>query len=311
MTEFVASVSIRNECSEEEQSRKSLMTMPSRDRPPTVGSALARLHQFARAWNVDVDVVVHARLSLVAYGSCGDRLVVLKVLKEPGDEWWSGEVASAFDARGMARVYEHAGGAMLLERLRPGQPLTRMAISESDEQATSVLACVVAAMSPGPPPRHAPSVEQWVDGFDRYVLSGDRRIGSAVVANARDVFVDLARSQRTTRLLHGDLQHSNVLLDADRGWVAIDPKGVIGEVEYELGAMLRNPSERPDLYTDPVTIERRVDQLASELSLDRRRIVGWAFAQAVLSAIWEIEDGGSSGPTHPSLVLARALRGML
>jgi len=75
--------------------------------------------------------------------------------------------------------------------------------------------------------------------------------------------------------------------------------------------MLRNPSERPDLFTDPVTIERRVDQLASELSLDRRRIVGWAFAQAVLSAIWEIEDGGSSGPTHPSLVLARALRGML
>ena len=38
-----------------------------------------------------------------------------------------------------------------------------------------------------------------------------------------------------------DLQHYNVLFDSDRGWLAIDPKGVIGEVEYEIGASLRNP----------------------------------------------------------------------
>jgi streptomycin 6-kinase len=284
--------------------------MQNDESTPAVGSALARLHHYARSWNVDVRAVVHAPLSLVAYGLRGDTPVVLKVLKEPGDEWWAGEVASAFEGRGMARVYEHAGGALLIERLRPGQPLTRMAIGESDEQATSILACLVAAMSPSPPPRHSPSVEQWADGFDRYALSGDRRIESALVAEARDVFVELAESQREVRLLHGDLQHSNVLRDAERGWIAIDPKGVVGEVEYELGAMLRNPVEHPDLFTDPVTIGRRVDQLASELSLDRRRIVGWAFAQAVLSAIWEIEDGGPSGSDLPSLVLARALRAM-
>ena len=277
---------------------------------PAVGSALARLHQYARAWNVDVSAVVHAPLSLVAYGTRGDTPVVLKVLTEPGDEWWSGEVAGAFEGRGMTRVYEHAGGALLLERLRPGQPLTRVAIGESDAEATSILASLVAAMSPGPAPRHSPNVEVWVDGFDRYVLSGDRRIESTLVAEARDTFVELAESQRDVRLLHGDLQHSNVLLDAERGWLAIDPKGVIGEVEYELGAILRNPVERPDLFTDRATIERRVDQLAAELRLDRRRIVRWAFAQAVLSAIWEIEDGGSSGPDDPVVVLARVLRAM-
>ena len=284
--------------------------MQNDESTPAVGSALARLHQHARAWNVDVRAVVHAPLSLVAYGMRGDTPVVLKVLTEPGDEWWSGEVAGAFEGRGMTRVYEHAGGALLLERLRPGQPLTRVAIGESDAEATSILASLVAAMSPGPAPRHSPNVERWVDGFDRYVVSGDRRIESALVAEARDTFVELAESQRDVRLLHGDLQHSNVLLDADRGWLAIDPKGVIGEVEYELGAMLRNPAERPDLFTDRATIERRVDQLAAELRLDRRRIVGWAFAQAVLSAIWEIEDGGSSGSDDPVVVLARVLRAM-
>lgn len=48
-----------------------------------------------------------------------------------------------------------------------------------------------------------------------------------------------------------DLQHYNVLFDDARGWLAIDPKGVVGEVEYEIGAILRNPIERPDLFAAP------------------------------------------------------------
>lgn len=277
---------------------------------PAVGSALARLNQYAVTWKVDVGAVVHAPLSLVAYGARDGVPVVLKVIKEPGDEWWSGEVASAFEARGMARVYEYAGGALLLERLRPGQPLTRIVAVDADDEATNILARLVGAMSPAEPPRHVPRVEQWAEGFDRYAESGDRRLDSALVAEARDTFVDLAESQRNVRLLHGDLQHSNVLFDETRGWVAIDPKGVVGEVEYEIGAILRNPTELPELFTDRGTIERRIDRFASELGLDRRRIVAWAFAQAVLSAVWDIEDGGASGPEPPVILLARVLRAM-
>jgi streptomycin 6-kinase len=53
----------------------------------------------------------------------------------------------------------------------------------------------------------------------------------------------LCSSQRYRRLLHGDLHHGNVLHDSERGWVAIDPKGVLGEPEYEIGVALRNPIE--------------------------------------------------------------------
>jgi streptomycin 6-kinase len=283
----------------------------SRSAAPAVGSALARLRQYAGAWNVDVGAVVHAPVSLVAYGTRADAPVVLKIIKEPGDEWWSGEVANAFGARGMVRVYEFAGGAMLLERLRPGDPLTRVTTAGNDDEATGILVRVVAAMSPGDAPPHTPRVEQWVEGFDRYAESGDRRIDAALIAAARDMFADLAESQRAVRLLHGDLQHSNVLFDEARGWVAIDPKGVIGEAEYEIGAMLRNPTDRPDVFTDRRTIERRVDRFASELGLDRRRLIAWAFAQAVLSAVWDIEDGGADGSDRPSIMLAGVLRAML
>jgi streptomycin 6-kinase len=123
--------------------------------------------------------------------------------------------------------------------------------------------------------------------------------------------VDLSGSQRSTRLLHGDLQHYNVLFDTDRGWLAIDPKGVVGELEYEIGAMLRNPDERPDLFLSPSVIERRVKQFTNRLNLNYERTIGWAFAQAVLSAIWGIEDGFSVDATNSSLRLAEAIRPML
>jgi streptomycin 6-kinase len=45
------------------------------------------------------------------------------------------------------------------------------------------------------------------------------------------------------------LHHYNVLFDIESAvWVAIDPKGVVGELEYEVGAIIRNPVENPGLY---------------------------------------------------------------
>jgi streptomycin 6-kinase len=102
-----------------------------------------------------------------------------------------------------------------------------------------------------------------------------------------------------------------VLFDSGRGWLAIDPKGVIGEVEYEIGAVLRNPFEQPDLFLSCSTIERRLKLFASKLNLDYERALAWGFAQAVLSAIWNIEDGFVVEATNPSLRLAEIIGPLL
>jgi streptomycin 6-kinase len=109
------------------------------------------------------------------------------------------------------------------------------------------------------------------------------------------------------RLLHGDLHHDNVILDDDRGWLAVDPKGVIAEPEYEVGAALRNPFDRPVLFADPATIRKRVDRFARDLALDATRVLSWAFAQAVLSAVWTVEDGLEITPDHNGIALATAI----
>ena len=138
--------------------------------------------------------------------------------------------------------------------------------------------------------------------------SGDEQIARAEVEEARELYQELASSQRKTMLLHGDLQHYNVLFDNARGWVAIDPKGVTGELEYELGALLRNPVELPRVFANPVTIKRRLEILTTTLHLDYARALRWSYSQSVLSAIWDIEDGHPLTPNTPSLLLARSLK---
>ena len=179
---------------------------------------------------------------------------------------------------------------MLLERLEPGEQLVSLVRRGDDDEATTILAALIKKLAHHQAPDECPTVADWGRGFDRYLDSGDRKISTGLVREAQKVYERLVLSQRTTMLLHGDLQHYNVLFDRTRGWTAIDPKGVVGELEYEVGALLRNPVEQPELFKDPATIERRVDILTSLLPLDRSRVLEWSFAQSVLSAIWDIED---------------------
>ena len=279
---------------------------------------LNRIQNYARDWSVVVGQTFATESSVIAFGTHEHQPVVLKVVRRPGDEWRSGEILEAFDGHGVVRVYEQAPGAVLLERLRPGNSLVDLSLNGRDEEATDILADVIQQMSARAssmsslelPPACA-TVEDWARGFERYIATGDDQIPIDLVAAGQRVYSSLCGSQRQPRLLHGDLQHYNVLFDSDRGWLAIDPKGVVGEIEYEVGAFLRNPYERPELFLSRTTIERRLRQLSKKLNLDFERALAWAFAQAVLSAIWGVEDGFAVDPTNPALRLANAIRPML
>jgi len=274
-----------------------------------------RIQHYAREWGVVVEYTFETDTSVIAFGGHDNQPMVLKVIKRPGDEWRSGEILQAFDGNGVVRVHGWAPGAVLMERLRPGNSLVEMALKGRDEDATDILADVIQQMSWRESaksslklPNTCATVEDWARGFKRYVATGDGQIPNRLVEAGRRVYLDLCATQRQPRLLHGDLQHYNVLFDSDRGWLAIDPKGVIGELEFEIGAVLRNPIERPELFLSRSTIERRLKQFTSKLNLDFERALAWAFAQAVLSAIWTIEDGFVVEATNPSLRLAEAIR---
>ena len=257
-----------------------------------------------------LDEVRETATSLVGFGVRDGQRVVLKLTKV-SDEANAGMVLHAFGGSGAVRVYEAETGAVLIERLDPGEQLVNLVKRGEDDRATEVLAQVIEKLANHDAPEECPSVADWGRGFNRYFDGGDRRIPNGLVLEAQDVYEDLASSQHTTMLLHGDLQHYNVLFDRHRGWTAIDPKGVVGELEYEVGALLRNPIEQPELLTNRATIEHRLEILTTRLPLNHTRALKWSFAQAVLSAIWDVEDGYSVTPNHPALLLANTLKEML
>ena len=279
---------------------------------------LNRTQQHAREWDVVVEDLFETDSSVMAFGARDSQAVVLKIIKHQGDEWRSGEILKAFDGKGVVRVYEQAPGVVLMERLRPGHSLVEMALNGRDEEATDILADVIRQMSSiessksaGESLKAFKTVQDWAKGFDRYVATGDDQIPVELIEAGHHVFSQLCASQRSPRLLHGDLQHYNVLFDSSRAWVVIDPKGVVGELEYEIGAVMRNPAGRFELFLSRATIERRLKQFSNKLNLDYERMLAWSFAQAVLSAIWDIEDGFAVEETNSSLRLAKAIRPML
>jgi streptomycin 6-kinase len=269
-----------------------------------------RIDDRIKAWRIAVDHVAETESSVLAFGRRDADPVVLKVVKHDGDEWRSGEILDAFDGKGVVRVHDYVEGALLLERLTPGNSLASLPLHE-DDRATGILAEVIGKMSPRTPGATVPAVQDWAQGFERYAAGGDAQIPRNLLLAAQRVYSELCGSQTRPRLLHGDLHHDNVLFDAHRGWLAIDPKGVVGELEFEIGAALRNPYEIPELFTEPSVIKRRVERLARELSLDATRLLAWGFAQAVLATVWTIEDGDTLAPNGPWIRLADAIRSML
>jgi streptomycin 6-kinase len=204
---------------------------------------------------------------------------VLK-LGPPGDPEHEQELDALewFAARGGVRVLavDRARGAALLERLKPGTQL-RTLVPRSDAQATTIAASVMRSLWRPPPAEHRfPHVLDW---------------GAALTGRPAALFAELAGNMGEPVVLHGDLHHENILRSGD-DWVAIDPAGVIGEREYETGALLRNPyPELLDLPQPGRMLARRAAQLADELELDHRRIRTWAWAQAHLAAAWTVEEG--------------------
>ena len=208
------------------------------------------------------------------------------------------EALRHFDEGGMVRLLDadEENCAMLLERILPGETLWRV----EDEIATERILTVMPQLwQPYRGNYPFKTVADWGCGFARLRERYNGKTGkldAKMVDKAEYLFYELLASSAEPVLLHGDLHHDNLLSAQRAPYLAIDPKGVLGEPCYEVGAFLRNPLPSLLEKGNPRKLtERRVDMIVECLGFDRQRIISWGFAQAVLSAIWCDEDGVDCG----------------
>ena len=155
--------------------------------------------------------------------------------------------------------------ALLLGRARPGDDLASL----DDDDATSIAVDVGRTLwrpAGAPFRRVGDHVPRWLDrpaeGPGRRLLPVARRLLARLEIGA-------------TTLVHGDFHHHN-LLSSGSGYVAIDPKPMLGEPEYDVAPFLWNPigyRMRRDVT------ERRLAAFASA-GLDDRRMRAWSVIRA-------------------------------
>jgi streptomycin 6-kinase len=211
--------------------------------------------------------------------------LMLKVAHAPEERagaalmaWWAGD--------GAARVLAHEGDALLMERATGPGSLVRMARGGEDDEASRIL-CAAAARLHAPRDDPAPALvplDRWFRSLEPVaaarggILSRSAEVARELLADPRDVVV-----------LHGDLHHQNVLDFGARGWLAIDPKGLLGERGFDFANLFCNPDL--ETATAPGRLARQADVVAAAAGLERGRLLRWVLAFAGLSAAWSLEDG--------------------
>jgi streptomycin 6-kinase len=221
--------------------------------------------------------------------------VVLKVGAPDREFFTEVDALRLYDGRWSVRLrdFDLDLGAMLLERVSPGESLVDV---HDDLVVVPAVAGVMRRLwRPVPATHWFPTIDDWVG---KVAKKAERPEFAAFprdwLARALALHAGLAAMAAEPVVLHGDLHQGNVLSAAREPWLAIDPKGVVGERVWETGPLLINdlpPVTSPGLVR--AVHARRIDLLSQHLGMDRPRIARAALVRLILSLFWTLEDQGT------------------
>ncbi len=252
-----------------------------------VPDAVDRALVVAREWNLDLrEPLPGATCSLLFAGFEGEREVVLRLPLAEEEAGPGFRAMKAFSGHGGVEVLREIPdlGLTLMPRLRPGWDLgtyRRLAEGAKIRTAAQLYNRLHAS-----PLVDAWSHDRWFQELWQFELPSDSLISPELFEFGKELGRWLLDTTTAKVLLHGDLHHFNILLDGKR-WVAIDPKGVIGDPAFEPAAFLRNPV--PQIAEDPNLVhlqQVRLWAFSTFMHQPVERIWGWAVAQVILDAAW-------------------------
>lgn len=229
-----------------------------------------------------------------------DGFAALKIYKNGNtqDEWPGFDLLDALAGKGTAWLYQRSKGAVLMEWLdRP--TLGDLSRDGQDDLATQEIGWIANAIHAS---KARPNLRSLEENFKELLSLKISKAWPPDVqsdfAAAQKLAAKLIANQVDIRALHGDLHHDNIML-GERGYVAIDAKGLIGDRAYDVANAFKNPLGAYDVYGDSGRIMRMANDLSTIMKIPRTRLLGWAAAHCALSIIWTGQIIG--GPDLPQL----------
>ncbi len=224
----------------------------------------------------------------------GER-AVLKLLRGEGATQGgnAGAALRHYDGHGAVRLLESDEGAHLLEYAE-GDDLISMVQQGDDERATTIIAEVLnqlhAKIAPTMPKALIP-LRRWFQPLFEQAEADSQKGLSTILTRAAPIAEQLLANPQDERVLHGDMHHGNIRYKEGRGWLAYDAVGLYGERAYDIGNVLWNPIETPEIVENEARLLRTADILADKLHIARVRLLAYTFVFTCLSASWSQADG--------------------
>lgn len=203
--------------------------------------------------------------------------------------WWEGH--------GAAPVIAHENEAILLLRATGSACLSAMSRGDNDDEACRIL-CMTAnrlhSFTKSPLPKLT-TLHEWFNPLKPAALKY-----GGILTRCATISEELLSSPRDVVVLHGDLHHGNVLDFETSGWLAIDPKGLIGERGFDFANIFTNPdlgNPVPPVATVPETFKQRLSLVTRMADLDRERLLKWIIAWCGLSTAWSLSSHETASTT--------------
>lgn len=229
-----------------------------------------------------------------------NKKAMLKISVSP-EEKRGNQLMLAWNGIGAAKVFRIDNDAILTERIIGDRSLKTMAMNDRDEEATRII-CQVADLL------HLPEEKRTTELIPLHVwfndlLSSAGRYGGIFIESAKTASA-LLKEQKNKTVLHGDLHHDNILYSSERGWLAIDPKGLSGERAFDYVNILCNPTKEIALSEDRLI--EQINVISRNTGIEQKHLLKWTAAWAGLSAIWFLND--KQDASLPAGVAEMALR---
>lgn len=247
--------------------------------------ALANPQLLAQTMTSQIYTVVHE----------GETAVLKLLASAEVDEQRGALALRYFDGHGAVRLLRSDEGAQLME-YAPGPALVTLVEEGKDEEATRILAGVIKQLHSVP--QHAPTdgmvrLEHWFAALFAKA-EADKQAGiESIYRRAAAMAARLLADPQDVRVLHGDIHHYNIKQSA-RGWLAFDPKGLVGERTYDCANALCNPV-MPELVHNEGRLLKNANLLAEALALDLERVLAFTYAYACLNASWWTQMSDKAG----------------
>lgn len=217
--------------------------------------------------------------------------LVLKILNQKEDEI---EALQYFNGNGCVKLvdYDKEYKSLLIEYIKPGYTLKKL-FPEQDLGSIEIVCDLIQKMQlvNNPINYQFKTVFDWLKLLNNF---NTEFIPKYLFDKAQIILNRVTALEQNIHVLHGDLHHENIIKKSD-SWIAIDPKGIVGPLEYEVGRFIMNPM--PELLKQTnleYLINSRVDRFSQILKLEKDSLVDWLFLQVVLNCCWAKEDGNKS-----------------